>query len=398
MNPPIFTLLALALLAAPLSGAAESAKAERLARTVFLDEIGVKNLRLETVAVEERDFEEVIFALGRVEVLPGRRAVVSSRVAGRVVKVNALPDHEVQAGDPVIILESRQPGDPPPEITLTAPLSGLVTEFAVAPGEPVHPDKALMAVVDLRTVYGIARVPEHLARHLARGLAATIRVPGWPEEVWDATLEHLGAVADPASGTLEAAFHVRNPGLRLRPGMRAEFSIAITNRAGVLAVPRAALQGDAASRVVYVASDSVPFAFERVPVVTGAMNDRYVEITQGLLPGDRVVTTGAYSLAFAGKGSVSLKEALDAAHGHEHNEDGSEVTKDQKAAGPAEDDGHDHGGSGGKLSGLTLFSLIGNGVLLVLLVVATLRRKPANEEAPAIPPTKPTSGGADHAE
>ena len=98
-----------------------------------------------------------------------------------------------------------------------------------------------------------------------------------------------------------------------------------------------------------------------------------------LADGDKVVTTGAYSLAFAGKGSVSLKEALDAAHGHEHNEDGSEVGKDQKTAGHAEGDGHDHRPSGGtKLSGLTLFSLIGNGVLLVLLVVgsATFRNLP----------------------
>lgn len=399
MNHHGHSLAAWLLLAAPLSGAAESAKADRLARTVILDETGVKNLRLETVAVEERGFAETIFALGRIEVLPGRRAVVSSRVAGRVIRVDALPDHEVQAGDPVVIVESRQPGDPPPEITLTAPLSGLVTDFAVAPGEPVHPDKALMAIVDLRAVYGIARVPEHLVRHLARGRAATIRVPGWPEDVWDATLEHVGATADPASGTLEAAFHVRNPGLRLRPGMRAEFSIVVTNRAGVLAVPRQALQGDAASRFLYVASDSLPFAFERVPVVTGAVNDQHVEITQGLLPGDKVVTTGAYSLAFAGKGSVSLKEALDAAHGHEHNEDGSEITGDQKPGGRTEEDGHDHGASGGgKLSGLTLFSLIGNGVLLLLLVVAALRRSPATQDKPEAPVEKPVTGQADHAE
>ena len=37
------------------------------------------------------------------------------------------------------------------------------------------------------------------------------------------------------------------------------------------------------------------------------MNDRFVEIVSGLLPGDKVVTRGAYSLAFAGKGSVSLE-------------------------------------------------------------------------------------------
>ncbi|MEM9015611.1 MAG: hypothetical protein AAGC68_01260, partial [Verrucomicrobiota bacterium] len=57
----------------------------------------------------------------------------------------------------------------------------------------------------------------------------------------------------------------------------------------------------------------------------------------GLFPGDEVVTQGSYALAFAGSGSgMSLKEALDAAHGHEHNDDGSEMTEAQKAAREAE--------------------------------------------------------------
>ena len=180
--------------------------------------------------------------------------------------------------------------------------------------------------------------------------------------------------------------------------MPVEFSLITGKRTDVLAVPRIAVQGEGADRFLYVSHDSIPNAFVRVPVVVGAVNDRFVEITQGLLPGDKVVTTGAYSLAFAGKGSVSLKEALDAAHGHEHNEDGSEVGKDQKTAGHAENDGHDHRPSGGaKLSGLTLFSLIGNGMLLVLLVIASLRGGQKGGDKPEAPVNRPATGGADHA-
>jgi hypothetical protein len=80
-------------------------------------------------------------------------------------------------------------------------------------------------------------------------------------------------------------------------------------------------------------------------------------------------------LAFAGKGSVSLKEALDAAHGHEHNEDGSEVTGAKKPAN-ANGAGHEHSEGSHHLSTLTLFSLISNGLLLVLLIVA-MRNKNA---------------------
>ncbi len=377
---------AAALLLAGAGGlrAADPAKAARLANTVFLDETGVRNLRLQTVEAEEQTFEETLFALGRIEVLPGKRATLSSRIAGRALKVLARPDHAVRAGEPLIVIESRQPGEPPPQITLVAPMDGLVVDLAVAPGDPVSPDKALLGIVDLSTVYALARVPEHPADRLRPGQAVRVTSPGWPGETWETRVEHLGAVADPVSGTLEVACHVNNEGTWLRPGMRAEFNLVTKTRVAAMAVPRSAVQGEGANRFVFVVDESVPNAFVRVPVVVNAMNDRFADITQGLLPGDRVVTTGAYSLAFAGKGSVSLKEALDAAHGHEHNEDGSEVVRGQKSTGQPDD--HDHDGPAKKgMSPLTLFSLIGNAVLLGVLLITVFRRGP-------------TKGGVDHAQ
>jgi len=190
-----------------------------------------------------------------------------------------------------------------------------------------------------------------------------------------AELSHLGSQADVKSGTIEAAFHVENTDYALRPGMRAEFSIVTSKREGVMSIPRQALQGDALNRSVFRKhyDESLKNTFVRVAVETGAMNDRFVEITRGLIAGDEVVTNGAYSLAFAGKGSVSLKEALDAAHGHEHSEDGSELTAEQKAKRAAAGGPADTGGS--KFSALTLFSLISNALLLVLLVAAMLRKQ-----------------------
>ena len=59
-------------------------------------------------------------------------------------------------------------------------------------------------------------------------------------------------------------------------------------------------------------------------------------------------------LAFAGSGNISLKEALDAAHGHEHNEDGSEMTAEDKARKKAEAaEGHEHDGGHGGAGALT---------------------------------------------
>ncbi len=365
-------IVATALLVLPSARAAISP--EEAAATVILDETGVKNLKIETVEAEETDFEETIFALGRIRVAPGHRAVVSSRVPGRVLSVATHIDTKIEKGAEVAVIESRQPGDPPPSVWLTAPLGGMVSAVKVVPGQPVTPDDSLVEIIDLSEVHAVAAVPEHLVGKLRVGQAAHIRVMAVPDRIFEATLAHLGAEADGKSGTLEAAFHVENPDGLLRPDMRAEFSIVQSKREGVMSIPRLALQGDATNRTVYRKhyDESLQNTFVRIPVQVGAMNDRFVEITGGLVAGDEVVTTGAYSLGFAGKGSVSLKEALDAAHGHEHAEDGSELTAAQKA-GQAKGGDHDHAGA--HFSTLTLFSLASNGLLLALLVVA-MRRKP----------------------
>lgn len=324
--------LSFALLAGVRASAASDA--ERRANLVILDEAVAKNLGLTTAPAAPADFEETVFSLGRIEVLPGHRAVVSSRIPGRAVAVHAKHDHPIREGDVAVVVESRQFGEPPPRIELRSPLSGIVSASRVVPGQPVEPADLLVEIVDLAEVYAIARVPDHLAGRLQRGQTARITAAAVPGRDFEAVLEHIGATADAASGTVEAAFHVDNPGFLLRPGMRAEFSIVVERHAGVTSVPRAAVQGEGGNRFVYVKDPALPLAFLKTPVVVGRGNDRTLEIVDGLAPGNEVVVHGAYALAFAGGGSLSLKEALDAAHGHAHNADGSEI---------ADDDDHDHG-------------------------------------------------------
>ena len=76
-------------------------------------------------------------------------------------------------------------------------------------------------------------------------------------------------------------------------------SIVIGKKVGVFSIPRAALQGDASNRFVYVKDFEIPNAFVKTPVTVGSLNDRSVEIVTGLSPADEVVTRGGYSLAFA---------------------------------------------------------------------------------------------------
>ena len=306
---------------------------ERAANTIILDETGVKNLRIQTEMVEERDFETTVFAVGRIEEKPENSAVVSSRISGRIVELNAFIGDEVKKGDAVAKVESRQPGSPPPVIELFAPMSGIVVESHVRLGEPVEPAQDILDIVDRSQMWAVAKIPESEAQGIEPGAKARMKIPALGDDLTEIEMEKFGVNADRDAGTVDGIFIVENPDGRLKPGMRAEFGIITSKRNFVMSVSRKAVQGDPTKRVVFVKDFDLPNAFVKAPVVLGEQNDQYVEVIQGLFPGDEVVTRGSYGLSFAGGGSgISLKEALDAAHGHEHNEDGSEMTAEQKAA------------------------------------------------------------------
>ena len=377
MRPDTSVLAALCALATtlPSTGLAadEPVANDRAANTIILDENGVENLRIKTVAVAEREFEDTVFAIGRIEEIPANRSVLSSRISGRAVRVNAFVGDHVREGEVLVEVESRQPGNPPPVIPLKASQDGLIIESHVRVGQPVEPDTELLDISERSTMWAVAKIPENDASGISTGTMARIRIPAIAGEPILASLSRFGIAADREGGAIEAIFQIPNTGeSKLQPGMRAEFSIITESRPDVLAVPLEALQGDSANRVVFVKDFDLDNAFVKAPVRVGAENDGYVEIVGGLFPGDEVVTQGSYSLGFAGGGSISLKEALDAAHGHEHAEDGSELSPDDKS-GDAGHEGHAHGeeaGDGGALN--TYLAIYAAVITLLFIIVAQL--------------------------
>lgn len=352
---------------------------ERAKNLVILDEISVENLQIETVSADEQTFEQIVFALGRVEPIPGAQAVVSSPNGGRVLELKVAPGDNVQAGAEVGKIEEQTRDGQASVVPLTAPISGMVTAVHVRPGESVWRIKTLIEITNLREVNVIARIPEHEASLLKPGTRARVRVPAACDITFKSELLRFGTEADRKHGTVEAVFPLKNRELLMRPGMRSELRIAAAVRPGVTAVPREAVQGSGTQRFVFIKDYEIPHAFLRVPVVTGQRNDRFVEIVRGLMPGDEVVTTGAYMLSAAGRGNVSLKAALDAAHGHAHHEDGTPVEGGHDEHGDEHEHGHEaaaHSTTSRRgFTPLTTFFASFSGLLLGLLYLSRTRSR-----------------------
>ena len=282
-------------------------------------------------------FESTLFTLGHLEEIPAKRSVLSTRIPGRIVELHALMGDQVEEGQTLAVLESRQPGNPPPRIELKAPQSGTIVETHILKGEPVEPENELLAIADHSQLWAIAHVPETSIPQIPLGSEARIHVLAQGSKKFTAKLSRYSTKANHENSTLDAIFVIDNPKGLLRPQMATEFHFITKRRENILAVPNSAIQGSKTKPVVFVKDFELPNAFVKAPVVTGEKNDEFTEILKGLFEGDDVITNGGYALSYAAPDSgISLKEALDAAHGHEHNEDGSEMTPAQRKAKAAE--------------------------------------------------------------
>jgi RND family efflux transporter MFP subunit len=176
---------------------------------------------------------------------------------------------------------------------VTSPLAGAVAEVLVQRGERVEGGHPLVQVVAADTLDLIVPVPAASLRRLRVGLTAAIRLEGDSAAV-PARVTALAPGVDSLTNAGIAVIRVPNAQHRLRPGAAATAEVRLGMRLGVLVVPDSAivLAGDSAV-VFVVGADSI--AHQRVVRRRGGAAGRS-EVEGDLIPGDRVVTTGAFGL------------------------------------------------------------------------------------------------------
>ena len=124
---------------------------------------------------------------------------MSSRISGRVTAVFAQEGEHVEKGKRLVEVESLQLGDPPPRVRYASLVSGVVTDRHVVVGDDVEPNRHLFEVADLSEVLAIGRVFEGQIGQVGVGQKVRMRVPSYPEDVFEGVVERLGGKLDEKS-------------------------------------------------------------------------------------------------------------------------------------------------------------------------------------------------------
>jgi len=287
---------------------------------VRLTQMMVQNLGLETVEVELRPMEKTFAALGSVDPEPGKVAAIASRVPGRVTKLMVHDGQRVKAGEVLVEVESRVVADPPPRLTFKAPMDGVVLETNVLLGGTVEPDQNLLTIIDLSEVDVVGQVFEAQIGAVKVGQSVRIKPIAFPDVTFTGEVKTTAANLNRDTGTLRVFVHTENPEGKLLPGMRAQLAFITDETEAAVVVPREAVLGEAGDLFVYRQIMTAPFAYARTPVVVGMRDDRFIEIVEGVLPGDRVVTRGNYQLQYVSGGGGG--QTIEDDHGHSHGSGG----------------------------------------------------------------------------
>jgi RND family efflux transporter MFP subunit len=190
------------------------------------------------------------------------------------------------------------------------PVSGVIARRDAATGANVAAGTVLFRVVDAAQVHVVGQVPEAEAARARLAQAAEIEIPGQPDRIPTGRPVSVGKVLDPQSRTLPVTFAFDNRTLGVPVGQNVFLHLLMGITASRPVVPTSAVVDDAGRPIVFVQREGE--TFERRAVALGSRSGDLVQVVDGVKPGERVVTKGAYLVRLA-----SLSTSVPA-HGHVH--------------------------------------------------------------------------------
>jgi len=184
------------------------------------------------------------------------------------------------------------------EVPVKAPISGLVVEQDVSPGQLIQPGATQCFMIsDTGNVWVLVNIYQKDLPYVRVRDTVAIQTDTYPE-VFHGRIAYVAASLDPNTRTLQARIETNNPGEKLKKDM---YVVAIVNAGSIpnaIALPDAAVLRDSENQpFVYAAVSSNQFA--RRTVTLGESLNGKTQITSGLKAGDQVIGNGSLFLQFA---------------------------------------------------------------------------------------------------
>ncbi len=238
--------------------------------------------------------------------------------AQRLIKQDAISLREYEASERRYLeLEAGFPAQKKPgngsQFAIVSPADGVVLSVQAVIGESVTRGRSLISIVNRDSVRLKINLFEKDYYRLVAPSGAAIHFPGLDTPVYLRAEEmrglSKGEIVDERTGTIALVFEVDNKDGHFKIGQVLQTDLYIDKDKEALGVPVESVYDDDGRQVVFIQRGGE--TFEKRYVKTGYASFGWVEIVEGLKPGEHVVTQGTYLVKLAGTSTPI-------GHGHTH--------------------------------------------------------------------------------
>jgi RND family efflux transporter MFP subunit len=221
-----------------------------------------------------------------------RTSTVSGVSTGALALLSAARQRLTQWEVPASEIEKlKTTGKVITDLTFNSPVSGYITEKNALPNMYVQPESKLYTIADLSTIWVNAQIFQTDIGRVKPGDAATVTVDAYPGKTFRGRVDFILPQVDMNTRTVRARLVFPNPGLRLKPGMFVNVSLAAP--AGKqLVIPTSSIFHSGARNLIFVNKGEGNFEPRQVELGP-RVGDDYV-VLKGIKRGESLVTSANF--------------------------------------------------------------------------------------------------------
>ena len=226
--------------------------------------------------VNEREFANKINTFGT--------ATPSQTKSYKVEKYEILSpidfNKKLKKGDVIAQLKNRN---------IVAPFDGVVGKRDFSEDLEVSKTSILINFDDASIIYSDVNIPEIFAPYVKEGLPVDVKFSGYKDKIFKGSIDSVASRISEDTRSLQTRIKIDNSNFEILPGSLLEFSIKYNERKS-LGIPDTSILVEGEKSYIFKVSDDNKT--QKIEVKTGDRLEGFMEIYEGLNPGEKVVSEG----------------------------------------------------------------------------------------------------------
>jgi membrane fusion protein (multidrug efflux system) len=187
--------------------------------------------------------------------------------------------------------------------TIRAPFSGKLGIRQISVGQFLNKGAPVVSLHSLNPVFVDFSLPQQRLGDLAEGLTVKVSSDAYPKQTFEGQITAFNPEIDPSTRNVRVQATLDNIDGRLRPGMFVTVDMVLSRSEKVMFIPMTAVQHASFGDSVFLVTEgepgpdgSKPLVVQQQIVRLGIRQGDFVVATEGLQPGQKIVSTGVFKL------------------------------------------------------------------------------------------------------